>query len=340
MKIFKSIILGLGLIVCSGFILASEEITPYKFNDSKIDIPSYKIPQSSRFTTKRLEKNAANIVYYFSKPSAVQYPIAILCGGSSNEDDIVSIIHVHRYFLQELRDLGVGVLTVEQWGVDGNKVNKKAFMNHYTRSQRLADHKTVIEHLTLNPPKGWNGKFIFFGVSEGGPLVTTLTENYSGVTLATMNWVGAGDWPWREELWAFLQKLVSQNPAATQAIKCNYCDTCVGKLTLRESYDACMDTTIKHPKSDQYFLGMTYKYHADAMQYLMPDYSKIRTPFLVVSGAQDSFIASSDAFVKKAKDAGVNITYLRVVDMDHYVRKRLDIVKKSFKWLTDQINAQ
>ncbi|MBP6104538.1 MAG: hypothetical protein KA508_05730 [Gammaproteobacteria bacterium] len=74
------------------------------------------------------------------------YPIVIGCGGSSSKEDIGSII-VHRYLLKKFLDLGVGVLTVEQWGVDGNKVNKKIFMEHYTRSQRLHDDQAVIEHL-------------------------------------------------------------------------------------------------------------------------------------------------------------------------------------------------
>ena len=52
----------------------------------------------------------------------------------------------------------------------------------------------VINHLLKDPPKGWSGKFIFVGVSEGGPLVTALTAEYADITLATINWSGAGDW--------------------------------------------------------------------------------------------------------------------------------------------------
>lgn len=84
---------------------------------------------------------------------------------------------------------------------------------------------------------------------------------------------------------------------------------------------------------DKYFLGMTYKYHADALCYPEFEYSKIKNPFLVVAGAQDSSIISSDRFVQQAQAAGANITYLRVADMDHYVRKRPDIIAQSFEWL-------
>lgn len=65
----------------------------------------------------------------------------VMCGGSSDKDHIESIIHFHRYFLQELTDLGFGVLTVEQWGVDGKIIHTQEFTEHYTRSQRLEDHQ-------------------------------------------------------------------------------------------------------------------------------------------------------------------------------------------------------
>lgn len=321
---------------------ASEEITPYKFTDEERSgsMPTYVIPESSRFTVKRLEVDAPDIVYYLSKPQVKMYQIAMMCGGSSSKEDIGSIIHFHRYFLRELTELDVGVLTLEQWGVDGEKVDVKEFMEHYTRSQRLQDHQTVIEHLKLNPPIGWNGKLVFLGVSGGGPLVTTLTQEYQGITLATINWSGAGDWSWREELWKFLQKLLLENPAYSHDIKLDDCPTCSEAISLRDRYDACMDATLENPTADRYFFNMPYKYHADAQQYPAPDYHKIRTPFLVVTGAQDSFIQSSDAFVAKAKGAGNSITYLRVPDMDHYVRKRPDIVQESFKWLEGILGVQ
>ncbi len=71
-----------------------------------------------------------------------------------------------------------GVLTTEQWGVDGDNIDKDVFMQHYTRTQRLSDHISVIKHLKKKPPRGWNGKIILIGISEGGPIVTSLTKNF------------------------------------------------------------------------------------------------------------------------------------------------------------------
>jgi dipeptidyl aminopeptidase/acylaminoacyl peptidase len=58
---------------------------------------------------------------------------------------------------------------------------------------------------------------------------------------------------------------------------------------------------------------------------------------LVVAGTKDSIIDSSDAFVCKAKEAGAPVTYMRILDMDHYVRKKEDVIKESFDWLKKQL---
>ena len=205
---------------------------------------------------------------------------------------------------------------------DSEIIDEEVFWRYYTRSARLRDHQAVIENLKLNPPAGWNGKIILLGVSEGGPLVTSLTEKYCDRIIATINWSGAGDLPWREELWLFIEDLKKN-------------EDCIPYLPVnRSAYDACMEEVLANPTPDKDFLGMTYLYHADALQYSQPDYEKIQTSFLVVAGVQDSIIDSSDVFVQKAKAAGANITYLRIEDMDHYIRKRSEIIEQSFQWLS------
>lgn len=56
-----------------------------------------------------------------------------------------------------------------------------------------------------------------------------------------------------------------------------------------------------------------------------------------MTGTEDSIIASSDLFVQKARDAGAPITYFRIDGMDHYVRKRPDVIDRSFEWLKQQL---
>jgi dienelactone hydrolase len=334
---------------CSSFAVAAAEITPHKYRDAERQNggPKYDIPPSSRFTTKRIgahfnDISAPDSVYYVSRPARDKFPIAILVGGSSLEGDMTSIIHVHRYFLKEFLDLGVGVITIEQEGVDGPQMNKIEFMEHYTRSHRLSDHRTVIAHLKKHPPLGWNGKLIFLGVSEGGLIVTTLTTEYSDITVATINWSGAGDFSWRDELWIFMQDMIQNTPwhlklrAQLPSWMPYSLDLYVPKS--RKDHDHAMDETIKNPSAKLKLAGMTYKYHHDALiVYPKPEYEKIKTPYLVVAGVKDSFIDSSDAFVRKAKEVGAPVTYMRISDMDHYVRKREDVINDSFAWLKKQL---
>jgi len=320
--------------------LAFGEITPYKFIESDESLPQYDIPNDSQFTIKEAGENAADITYYFSKPKADGYPIAILCGGSSDKNNPSSIIHFHRYFLQELLDLGVAVLTVEQQGVRGNNIDNQEFTDHYTLSKRLHDHQMVIELIKASPPKNWNGEIIFMGVSEGGPIVTALTSEYTDITIATINWSGAGDWPWREELWAFIENLKMANPECPHGVKLKECNFCSEHMMNRRDYDAHMDSMLRNPSVSEDFLNMTYKYHADASHFRLPNYERIRTPFLVVTGGLDTLIETSDAFVRKAEYAGCPVTYMRIADMDHYVRKRVDIIQESFDWLKREIQQQ
>lgn len=323
--------------LCSIFfyiLCAAQEITPYKFKDHPYEIP-YEIPASSRFTSPRDETGFPEIVYYLTKPQQKSYPIAIVCGGSSHKENAGSIIPLHRYFLKEFLDLGCAVVTIEQWGIDGNFIDREIFMQHYTRSQRLKDHQTVINSLIRNRPEGWDGTFVLLGASEGGPLVTTLTEHNQHMIRATINWCGAGDMSWDDELWLFIQDIRKNSPwyiklfdLLPQWLQYSYY-----LPKTKSAFDDCMRETRANPCIAKLFMGMTYQYHADTLQYPAHDYHKLKSPFLVVAGTRDSIISSSDAFIEKAKAAGTPITYIRVDGMDHYIRKRPDVIEQSFNWL-------
>lgn len=330
-------------VCCLSLLKSTDEITPHKYTDAERNKGlRYEIPKPSRFTVQRPGENLSDITYYFSRPIKQKFPIAILIGGSSLEDDIISIVHFHRYFLQEFINLNVGVITLEQQGVDGDRVDKKCFMKNYTRSNRLFDHKTVIEHLKKNPPDGWNGEIIFLGVSEGGPIATTLTCDYPEMTLATINWSGAGDSSWRDDLWLFYKNMELKMPWYQKLTFWLY-SLITGKKDFycpksRQEHDLAMDEAIKNPTDKIKLAGMTYKYHHDVLNlYPKIEYEKIKTPYLVVVGAQDSIIDSADTFVHKAQSFGAPITYMRISDMDHYIRRREDVIKKSFDWLKQHL---
>ncbi len=307
---------------------------------SQVDAAEYDIPPSIRFTLERRESSSP-IVYYFSPPDAYDktYPIFLICDGSERKGSERSIFFVRDCFAERVRSLDVGYLAIEKGGIDGNKIDKSEFWNRYTRSQRLKDHLQVIRHFEEHPPAGWNGQFIFAGVSEGGPLVTDLSIICPN-TIATINWSGAGDWSWADEFWQFFEdrKKNSFWIRLYDAIP-KWLPFSSDIPSSRQKYDDLIQQIIEHPTPDLWMGGMTYLYHADAFQKPPINYNKIQTPFLVVEGTVDSTIDSCDQFVKKAQNAGAPITYLRIDGMDHYIRKRPDIIDLSFEWLKERLQA-
>lgn len=305
----------------------------------QVDATEYDIPPSIRFTLER-EEISSPIVYYFSPPDALEksYPIFVICDGSESKGSERSIFMVRDFFDERVSSLGVGYLAIEKWGTDGNEINQSEFWNRYTRSQRLKDHLQVIHHLEEHPPAGWNGQFIFAGVSEGGPLVTDLSIICPN-TIATINWSGAGDWSWADELWQFFEdwKKKSFWIRLYDSIP-RWLPFSADIPPTRPEFDALVQEIIANPTPKLWMGGMTYLYHADAFETPPVDYAKIKTPFLVVAGAEDSIIESCDQFVQKGLDAKAPITYFRVDGMDHYIRKRPDIIDQSFDWLKRQIS--
>lgn len=303
-----------------------------------VEANQYNIPPAIRFTIEREE--GTPIVYYFTPPdisSDDSYPILILCEGSSSKGDVGSVFFIREYLAEKVRPLQVGYLTIEKWGIDGNNVNEEEFWSHYSRSQRLQDHLQVIKHLEQKPPLGWNGKFIFLGVSEGGHLVTDLST-MCPATLATINWVGASDWNWADELWNFFENMKDNSLLLRlyDAVP-RWLPFSSDMPQTRDEYDALIQHIMLNPVFDKSIGGMTYFYHADALQKPAIDYRKIQTPFLVVEGTEDCTIISCDQFVQKALAAGAPVTYLRVDGMDHWIRKRPDVIDQSFDWLKQQL---
>jgi len=305
-------------------------ITPHKYKNGPEQ--GYIVPDSCKHTAHRSAQAAPDIIYYLSKPAGEKFPIAILCTGSTSKNAVHSVICFHRYFLQEFIDLNCAVLTIEQWGVDGDAVDEELFMQHYTRTQRLNDHCDIIDHIKRCPPEGWDGTIVLLGVSEGGPLVTALTERYPEIVRATINWCGAGDWGWQEELWAFIEG-IRHDGYWWNRVAIKFFLWLEGFPSDRSDYDIIMDDIRYSGSVENTLLGMTYKYHSDALAWNKAQHCDIKTPFLVVAGAQDTIIESCDSFVQSAQEAGAPITYIRVDDMDHYIRKRPDIIDQSFAWL-------
>ena len=298
---------------------SENRISPFKYDGSP---QAYTPPASSIFHAPRSDETQPDIQYYISTPDINHFPILMLIGGSSTRENIMSMIHLHRYFMNETLSAGCGLITAEQIGVSFDGVDTDQFFKNYTRTQRYRDHHDLIEHLKANPPEGWNGQLILLGGSEGGHIAVRLMEELGEEVIATILWSSASDHDWETEVWAFLQKI--EMPEGT---KTNLPKT---REELRAEFESCLED----PSSESECIGMTKMYMADALQYPLPNYKKHKgKKILVVTGAKDSLISSSDAFVYHSLEAGANLTYHRIEGMDHYIRKRPDIYEKTFEWI-------
>lgn len=324
----------------------NERITPHKFTEDQfkkcLNKIANHIPKQERFILKKEINNLElDIIYYLSKPKEETFPIIILCGGSQHKGQLYSIINVHRYFLQEAFDLRCALLTIENTGIDGSSINEKIFWENYTRSERLLDHEKVINNLIEKGlVQGWNGKIILIGISEGGILATRLTECFSDITLATINFVGASAFSWQDELWSFYQNIRQTGPLWFRLWD-KYYPHCLPFGSdwpkTKSEFDNRVKDIIKNPSTDLWMGSFTYLYYSDASAFPKNNFSKLIKPYLVVSGDLDFNINSSDIFVDQAKESGIPITYFRVEGMKHYFLNRPDIIEKSFHWLKDKL---
>jgi pimeloyl-ACP methyl ester carboxylesterase len=274
--------------------------------------------------------DGAETVFYLTKPNQQKFPIAVLCEGSTSANDIESVWSFHNFEqFSTLSEMGLGILTIEKDGGSANAIDKSRFFANYTRSKRFRDHVAVIDHLLKNPPSGFDGRLIFIGASEGGPLVNQLSLHYPQ-TIATINWSGAGDWPWPDEIWAWGEQVRKENPILASIYGWWH------KIPkTREGFDSVMAETIHDPSDKRWFLGMTYRYHADAIKTPLFQYYRIHAPMLVVCATKDSLINSCDDFVVKAKSVSAPITYWRVEGMEHRIsQNKGNLIPKSFEWLS------
>lgn len=289
---------------------------------------------SARMSINNAEDNQT--VFYLTKPTKKSFAIAVLCEGSTNPDDIESVWWVYQFEqFNALKEMGIGILAIEKDGIDAEVIDKERFFANYTRTRRFRDHVAVIDHLLKNPPDGFNGRLIFIGASEGGPLANQLSIYYPQ-TLATINWSGADDKPWADDLWDWGVQMRKWHPFLS------WLYSLWNKVPkTRKEFDKVMAEAVKDPSDKRWFLGMTYRYHGDAMKIRALDYSKIHAPMLMVCGTKDSLIDSCDSFAAKAKNAHAPITYWRIEGMEHSISKNKEnLIHRSFEWLKHLLEKQ
>lgn len=292
-------------------------------------------PTSSQLNARRSISNddKTEAVFYLTVPSRQKFPIAVICEGSTSANDVTSVWQLHQFEqFDALPQMGLAVLTIEKDGIDADRIDRDRFFANYTRGRRFHDHVVVLDHLFRNPPPGFDGRLIFIGASECGVLANQLSMHYPQ-TVATINWSSSGYWPWLDELWSWAEQMRSERQLLARIYAWWH-----GVPKTREGFADVMAEARSDPSDKRFFLGMTYRYHADAMETPAFALEKIHAPLLVVCGTKDSLIESCDSFAEKARAANPPITYWRVEGMEHRISKnRVNIIPKSFEWLRQSL---
>jgi len=271
----------------------------------------------TRHTILRDRASDQEIIYYISQLDQESYPIVVLCEGSySAGEAIKSPSGLLKKFLPILKDCNIGLLIVEKRGVNGAQVNENEFHIHNTITQRIADHKQVIDYLVTSKPHGWNGKLVFIGGSEGGDVATALTLIYAEHVIASIMFAGIGLKSRQDEIWDHIQ-VYRKNASWYE-----HCFLWWFEIPEnRKDFDQQVDSMIQNPDFAKWWYGQTYKYWADAFtrsrETLSSEFYNLKIPIFISIGTADSFIESSDELIKKMKQHNMQVTYHRLQDVPH-----------------------
>jgi len=295
----------------------------------------------TRHTILRDTASNSEIIYYISQSDQESYSIVVLCEGSYCAGNAIkSPSGLLKNFLPILKDCNVGLLTVEKWGANGTQIDEKEFHTHNTISQRIQDHKQVIDNLIVENQKGWNGRLIFLGGSEGGDVATALTLIYAEQSIALIIFAGIGLKSRQDEIWDHIQ-MYRKNSSWYERCFLWWFD--IPKN--RKDFDKQIEGIIQNSDFTKWWYGQTYKYWADAFtrprETLSTEFYNLKMPIFISTGTADSFIESSDNLVEKMKLNGMQITYHRLQDVPHGITDHApQIFDVAAVWLQDILENQ
>lgn len=291
----------------------------------------------TRLTLTR--EDGSELVYYISLPKNQEhqesYCIMVLSEGSYNSHETKSILRLHNWVLPYFEYLPIALVSLEKYGIDGQQIDIRLFHEHNTRLQRIQDHELVVQALEKNSFPGWNKKFVFMGGSEGGYISTALAIEHTFSTQALIILAGLGAWSSHDEIWGFLQHMYAQDVVGTSILALFNDDY---ELFSRTLFDKKIQEILNAPTAEKFWFGQTYKYWADAFsrdrEFNLHAFYDLKIPVLLVTGSKDPMIESCDALVEEATIYNTPITYWRIDDMSHNIKKeKPELFTEAAAWL-------
>jgi esterase/lipase len=284
------------------------------------------------------------IPYYTSLPKGKEFegkafPLILQVDGSYVHHEKPGSV---RRFTSTLgfNQVGFGVICMERRGVDGEEVDIDKYHEYNTPSQRIHDHRTLVEHLRKNKSrlKNWDGRIFVLGTSEGAPIAIKLADH---LTLdACVAVVAGGDISFQDFIWQHIQAYF-HNDSRTSLRNfsqeflgfnlTHYCnDWVVKKLmyficwyqnipTTEKEYETICAMIRQNPTSKVFWYGQTHKYWDDALgQTEKDEFLRLRCPILVVYGSKDVHCESTERLIKLARN-DQEVTALRLEGSGHNI---------------------
>ena len=273
-------------------------------------------------------ENGSSLICYIETPQAhISYPLVILIEGSHvQEQGPQSVLRIHNKFAEAILKANCGLITVERRGADGDHIDSSIYHRFNMPSQRLEDHLRLMTHIRGTFPEGWNGQFVIIGGSEGGPIAIKLA--YATDPSACIALVGCGDQSFKEYIWNFIQFMQASGVPLSNELPAD-----------RAAYEALCEMMKANPDPNQWWLGQTFLYWADALdQTEEREFLGLKCPVLVVAGSEDLECPSTDRLIEKACQNNQDVTYLRIKGMGHNVLDpEWQIMEKIQQFIHDKV---
>ncbi len=251
-------------------------------------------------------------IYYFEAPeNRENYPLLLVIEGSFDiERGPESILRLQKKFGELVLPMGVGVLTVEKRGVDGNEVDLDEFHRCNTVTNRFKQHLELINRLEKDPPIGWNGKLAILGGSEGSAVAIKLAEKV--MPSACIAIVPQGNQTFKEYVWGE----VARFPGSMRA---DLLSGVEGVLPgSKEAFESQIELMKREPDPFRFWFGQSYLYWTDAAELgVEKEFLNLSCPAFVITGSEDLGCPSTDHLVQIAIENGQQVIYLKVEGMGH-----------------------
>jgi dienelactone hydrolase len=277
--------------------------------------------------------DGTNIRFYLETPLQTAFPIVVIIQGSTCDSSWNLFQQTKGYFVS----YGIGVVSVEKYGLnESTKDCPQSYLQNNTIQQRISDHLMFVNFLRNNL-KGWNGKIVWVGGSEGGQ-VGSLVAPLVSETAAVAMLASGGGMTMAEELPLVFAKMLKRKGSNSSQIAKQIKD-------INNSYrEIKLNPTWKIEwLSDGKKARNTYKYWNSILWIkALSELEKLQIPIYIAHGTEDTSSAYesskliADRFILLGKQ---NLTFKTYIGLEHNfsdlngVSHQQEVLTSTINWI-------